>query len=252
MKKDLSFIIANSLLVIVMFSCTKSESISTANKNEFGNITQFDSIVAYSTLSYYSYYFGNDGTIDSIYNPDSKAYYYFKYNSDGLPISGSGGFIQLSSATGYTSPIFIASIKDTLIYTDNHTIEINTFSEDPQYSYNKKTLCTFNNGYLIQRIDFQSNGFNDTTTFTYNTAHQLISTLYFDNKYSATKTDYTYAKDTVTATAYHIDRTTGQRDPNYISESSWWSTGTGSNPYYKQEWLKMWPELIDKTLSPYN
>lgn len=240
----------SSLFAITIFSCSKSDSIANANKNEFGSIHHIDSIIGATFGGGWTIYISN-GEIDSSYEIPDTTYYYFQYNSDGLPVSRSGGWIQFPRITGY-SYFWVTRLKDTLIYLNNHTIEINTFSEDPQYNYNKKALCIFSKGYIIQRIDLQSNGFNDTTTFTYNASHQLISTLYFDNEYSATKTNYTYSNDTTTGITYDIDRTTGERSHSYTSTSSWWSTGTGPNPYYKQEWLKMWPELVDKTLSPYN
>jgi hypothetical protein len=247
MKIKLSFVIAG-LLSVLIFSCSKSDSnITNANKNEFGSINPFDSIVAAASLGGYYYGF-SDGVLDSVFIPGSTAYYYFKYNSDGLPVLKLGGFIQLSA---FNTTAFSSTYKDTLIYLDNHTIEMRTFPYGTESSSYRRTTFTFNNGYLIQKIYNGGSVETDTSIFKYNNSHQLISIRTTSNiGGSGIETQYVYNSNTAVAEyLYYIDPTTQEPFPNYTSMIQW-QIGTNPNPYYKQEWLKMWTELVDRTILP--
>jgi hypothetical protein len=243
MKKNLLFIIAG-LLCVLLFSCSKSDSgIPNVNKNEFGSITPFDSIVAAIYLGEYYFTTSDNGKIDSVYYPGSTSSYYFKYNSNGLPVLKFGGFAQLPTSAGYGVSFYNSAYKDTLIYLNNHTIEMRTFPFGNSTDSYTKTLFTFSNGYLSQKIS----GI-DTTTFNYNNSHQLISV------YTGTiETQYVYTTDSIVIYTYYFDPVTKERSSNNnISISYYYLTEKNANPYYKQEWLKMWPEFIDRTISPYS
>lgn len=127
-------IITILLLGTIFFSCSRNDDDITNNGNEL----VLDKVHVYFTVA----------NLDAIINSNgNELFYYFEYDSNQRLIKKIGGFLPISSSTGYES--FADKIYTTLLY-NNNKVTVENFSSSPEFTVPKKSnYYTLNNSNQI-------------------------------------------------------------------------------------------------------
>ncbi|MBZ4191798.1 hypothetical protein [Niabella beijingensis] len=237
------------LLSTVLFACRKDETPITTTEGGaiFRSVSKINRIQM-GIIPAEAYYDGNgnkiaDGKTDTLFS-------HFFYNNDNLPVKRIGFFFSLSASSVY-SDRFSSDIYDTIIYKDRYNIQVfqyghNTFN----FQDRSRRDIYIESGRIIQILKFSDinpGQVIDTITFIYDQKglakeiHKMPSVL----------TTKIYLKD---PSGNIIERQSskvyrGEEQPvEKVIEK--WTYHNAQNIFFGQEWLKIWDDLFDRTISP--